>query len=529
MGLVYKNRFIINQRGGALDIDNTTEQEKIKLSHRSGSNISITNVVNTELATNNKQTNVVHDSFETVGNDKLEYVVNNRTIRTAANTYELKGFATQSQLDAFQEWKDAYEYIAKINSEFKILRGGVSVPNGTTTALAGEREDNPVIGSNVFAVQNEFHGYTGVPIRLSNQDDVTNFSKVPDKGNTVAGTTWQIRQQDIDQAAGPSGSNAPGVLEFGADKSAATENGSWAINGPAQNITEALIDIHIPIDFHEEKMGEGGDEILFVKRHKNEQVGAVFNDYPSLRIDEKGRSQPFEMLVSETGAFKNHDYVPHVEEVDNSANFPCGNDDAVIGNRYTRTVGSGGIHLKTTGAIELGGSNLKVGFKRININASHGVQIASESFVEIQSLKSITLRTNRQVYVESALGVRGNIVVGGGAYVEGELYCQHITAPLEVHQTMDTTVFGQFSTESPRTLLIGECKVGDNYYPVFAMPTPDLIVTYPHSHHHNGIPMRLTKSNLGVRNFAAAEKINAHNNVAQSLPQNHERKIAQGD
>ena len=64
MSLIYKNRAIINQRGGSVDIDNTTEQEKIKISHRSGSNINLTNVVTSELATNNKQTNVVRDLFE---------------------------------------------------------------------------------------------------------------------------------------------------------------------------------------------------------------------------------------------------------------------------------------------------------------------------------------------------------------------------------------------------------------------------------------------------------------------------------
>jgi hypothetical protein len=44
-------------------------------------------------------------------------------------------------------------------------------------------------------------------------------------------------------------------------------------------------------------MGNGGDENLITKRNKNETIGATFNDYPSIRIDNKGRSQPFEMLV----------------------------------------------------------------------------------------------------------------------------------------------------------------------------------------------------------------------------------------
>jgi hypothetical protein len=378
----------------------------------------------------------------------------------------------------------------------------------------------------VFTVENTFNGYSGVPIRKSDTDEVVTFAKVPDYNKTKPAETRQISSANIESAAGESGSNAPGVISQGAEKSAASENGLWDINYDAQRIDLKLLDIQEEIQPIEQQMGDGGDEILFTKRNKFEQVGATFNDYPSIRIDKTGRSQPFEMVVSSTGAFKNHDAVPHIEEIDNSSFFPCGNDDKIIGNRYSRTVGSGGINFKTTGSTELGGTILKAGFNRIHLNASDGIQVASEEFIELQSLKTITLRTNRQVYVESSLGVKGNLIVGGGIYVEGELYCHHITAPLEVHQTQDTVVTGKFATDTDRTLLIGEAHIGDRYYPVYAIKNDDLIVNYPHSHHHNGIPMRLTRSNSDVREFAANEKINEHNNISQSLPQIHERKMA---
>lgn len=519
MSLVYANKLVINQRGASIDIDNSSEQEKIKISGRSGSNISFTNVVNSELATNNKQVNVVHDLFETVGNDKSEFVGKNHTFRTGENIYHLKGFINQSQLDAFSDWKNEYKDVANLNSEFKIFRSGENI--------SGERADNPVLKNRVFVVDNDFNGYTGTPIRKSSQDDVTSYTKVPDRTKTKAASLKSITKNDVSESAGPSGSNAPGVIEFGADKSAATEDGLWLPNLSAVKIDEVILNKQEALSKIEKDMGHGGDETYFTKRNKIEQVGAVFNDYPSIRIDEKGRSQPLEMLVSETGTYKNHDYQPHIEEVDNSSNFPGGNDDKVVGNRYSRLVGSGGIQLKTTGATEMGGTTLKGGYKRINLNASHGVQIASEAFVEIQSLKSITLRTNRQVYIDGSLGVKGNVIVGGGLSVEGETYLQHVTAPLEVHQTEDTTVFGKFATDTEGSLLIGWADVGGVSYPVYASSANDLIMNYPHSHHHNGIPMRLTKSNKDVRNFAKNEKINNHSNVSQSLPQRHERKIAQ--
>jgi len=525
MSLIYRNKTILNQRGGSLDIDNTTEQEKIKLSHRSGSNINFTNVVNSELATNNKQTNVVNDIFETSGGDKTVYINKVSTNRVGENSYTLKGFTNESQIQAFEDWKNTYREIALKNSEFKTTRGGYSIPNGTTTNLNGEKSKNPTLGNDILSVSNTFTGYKGIPIRKSDKDEVIEFSRVLDYKKTKPATNRKLDSKLIEKSAGISGSNAPGVVEFGGSVSSSTEGGTWTLN--SISLDKDILDIQDKLTPIESKMGNGGDDINFIKRHRYEQIGATINDYPSIRIDEKGRSQPLEMLISTIGAYKNHDYVPHVEEVDNSSNFPCGNDDKVVGNRITRTIGSGGINLKTTGPMELGGATLKAGFKKININASHGVQISSENGLELQSLKTIVLRTNRQVYVESSLGINKNLIVGGGQYVEGELYCQHITAPLEVHQTQDTTVLGKFATDANRRLVISETLIGGQWYPSYALADDDLILNYPHSHHHHGIPMRLTTSNEMVREFAHKEGMNSHGTTVQSLPQIHERKLAQ--
>ena len=523
----YRNKFVFNQRGGSLSIDNTTEQEKIQMSHRSGSNIELNNLVNSELATNNKQTLVVNDEFKTVGNNYTEFINKDKTERVVGSSYIFKGFSNDSEIEAYQKWKDLFSPVAILNSEFKIKRGGASDPNGTTTEPSGERAKNPVIGSSVFTVENDWSGYVGrPPLRTKDTDEVAEYSTVPDHGNTEPAKTRTIVEGVIAKSAGESGSRAPGVLEFGADKSAATENGEWEANEPAQKINDAVLDIQEDLAEIEQQMGDGGDENSFVKRNKIETVGAAFNDYPSVRIDEKGRSQPFEMLVGDVGIFKNHDYIPHVEEVDNSSNFPCGEDVKIVGNKYNRIVGSGGISLKTTGRTELGGSTLKTGFKKINMNASHGIHIGSERGVEIQSLKTIVLRTNRQVYVESSFGVRGNAIIGGGLAVEGETYVQHITAPIEVQQTEDTVVAGKFATQEDRKLLIGECEIGGSYYPVYALSDDNLLVTYPHSHHFNNLPLTLCKANDDVRKLAQSNQINSHTNVAQAIPQLHEKKLA---
>ena len=523
MSLRYKNRTVINQRGGSIDIDNSTDNEKVHISQRSGSNINITNVVSSELATNNKQTNIVRDSFETVGNNRSEFVVKDKTERVGENSYTLKGFIDESEIDAYNEWKDTYRSIAVKNSQFKIARGGIGYPDGDETQLLGTRDDNPVLKYKITTVDNTFSGYLTTPIRDFDTDQVVDYTPVPNR-NTSPAFERELTEAAIEKAAGAAGSNAPGVLEFGAAKSAATENGEWNMSIDQLFLPNDIVDLQDTLSPIEQRMGNGGDDISFVKRNKSQTIGAAFNDYPSIRIDEKGRSHPFEVIVSDLGAFKNHDYFPLVEDIDNSSNFPGGDDVHVIGNRQSITIGSGGYNLKTTGPMELGATSFKGGFKKFNVSATYGVHLLSENIIELASLKAITLRTNRQVFVEGALGIKNNTVVGGGTYTEGETYIQHITAPVEIQQTEDTMVLGRFNAARNRTVPIGEVLIDGSWETVYALNADNLIVTYPHSHHFKNIPIRLCESNEDVRKLAQDEDINSHGTISPSLPQRHERK-----
>jgi hypothetical protein len=521
----YRNKTVINQRGGAIEINNATDREEIKISQHSGSNISLNNLTNSELATNNKQTIVVRDEFKTVKNNLNEFVGKDRNIRVHENNYELKGVGGQSEIDAYAEWKDAFKEIAEINSQFKIYRGGKSIPQNVSTKQAGSRASNPVLKGERSTVENKFNGYSAVPYVNSKNNEVINYNKVIDRGKTKPAESRKVSlTKDIIPGCGPSGSNAPGVLEFGADKSAATEEGNWQTNSEATSLDSKIVDKQDELNPIEQKMGNAGDDIQFVKRHKVDTIGAITNDYASIRVDEKGRSQPFESVVGQTGVFKNHDYIPHIEEINNGNNFPCGDYTLNVSNRWNTVVGSGGIQFKTSGTMEIGCTLLKIGASKSNIHSKYGITISSENNVEVSSLKSIQLRTNRQVYIENSLGIRHNVIIGGGTYIEGELFVQHITAPTEVQETEKTKLYGKFNTDTDRTLLIGEANIGGAWYPVFAKRDDDLIKNYDHSHHFNNIPLRLEKSNEDVRIKAQNENINKHNVPVVAQEQVHEHK-----
>jgi len=117
----YQNKAVINQRGGSIEVNNSTERESVNISQYSGSNIQINSNVTSELATNNKQTKVNNDSFETVLNNKNVYAGKDYVERIAENSYRLKGFKTDEQIQAAKEWREAYRNIANNNSQFEIL------------------------------------------------------------------------------------------------------------------------------------------------------------------------------------------------------------------------------------------------------------------------------------------------------------------------------------------------------------------------------------------------------------------------
>lgn len=515
----YRNKVIINQRGGTIEINNSTEREEIKVSQYSGSNITLNNLVNSELATNNKQTKVIYDEFKTVGNTLNEFTVKDRNIRVGENNYEIKGFTgenTADEIDAFTEWREEYRDIANLKSQFKIKRGGAAYPyqEAILTPLKGVRGSNPDLSNKRFAVENPFSGYTVVPNVKNDINEVVDYTPVPDYDNTDPAEERSPSVQELEKGFKLS----QGIILFGGFESAATESGSWESND--QGISAKLIEKQKDLYEIEQRIGNGGDDIEAVKRNKVLNVGATINNYPSLRVDMFGRSQPTEIGVCDSSVFKHHDAIPHCEDIDNSSNFPCGNYTMTIGNRMNVIVGSGGVSIKTTGPVSIGGSSIKLGGTKVDIAGAAGVTVSSESNIDIFA-KQIQFRSDKQVFFNSSMGVLNNLIIGGGLMIEGEVYLNHITAPLEVQETMPTKLYGQLVDG----LLIGYGSTSEGLIPIYAVGTPDSVITYDHTHHFNNIPLRLMSSNKDMRKAAQLEEINVPISAVKAKEQIHERKL----
>ena len=536
----YQNKAVINQRGGSIEVNNSTERESVNISQYSGSNIQINTNVTSELATNNKQTKVNNDSFETVLNNKNVYAGKDYVERIAENSYRLKGFKTDEQIQAAKEWRETYRNIANNNSQFEILRGGKSFPAGPVTSQEGERSNDSTEHQECYvsdaSYPEEAYGVgedQSSPIVSSVVDEVTDYIKIDPTATENCFKVKNPSREDIESAVGAGGyaSNSQGAIKY-PGKNAATEGGVWAANPVHEQLEKNVSEIQKKLSPIEARMGSGGDEQEFVYRDKVENVGATFNNYPNIRVDPEGRSQQRRVAVGKQVSFVHVDKFPHVEEVNNESMFPVGNYTLNVGNKWNVMVGSGGIQLKSTGGVELGGTTFKVSAQKTNIQSAQGINITSESIVELQSKNNISLRSNRQVYIEPGLGVANNAVVGGSSYTEGEAYVQHITAPAEIQKTEDVRLFAKLLEGLKFTAEINGLPrdpkgVDEVTIKLKSDSNSDKVECEPHSHHFKNLPLRLCEGNDDVRAIAQGEGINVDGYKGSAQCIKNEYKVPQ--
>ena len=133
----------------------------------------------------------------------------------------------------------------------------------------------------------------------------------------------------------------------------------------------------------------------------------------------------------------------------------------------------------------------------------------------------LTLRNkkNRQVLIDSNLGVNQNVVVGGSMHVEGELSVQHITAPVEIQETEPVVVRGK---------LLAGYAIGIDAHEGSTVTSKecDMVVElYPHTHPFKNVPLKLMKDKDEVRKVGKTQTNNSGKTYA--LPVVHEQKTGE--
>jgi hypothetical protein len=381
----FRSKHVFNSNKHILEMIDTDLMEKVKLTHYSGSFLEFNNNTTSRLATNNDQTLILGDQFETIRRNKASCV---------SNHYE-------------------------------------SLIGGDRSTKIGDFQKSRQLGLQILDIMNDTHQYkmlfetsrtsSNAPYTSPLQSQKGSPPKCPVCGG--AGIKFDL----------------PCETCGGSGASPSSQDGSF----PQDPLKTKLPDIiksnqkKITTLELEAKIGNGGDDTELLTGNKTTVVGAVFNNLPSFRVDKKGKIRDEGAHIGKSGTYLTMAECPLVEYVDVD-NVPGGDWKVTVGNKYDLTVGSNGISIKTTGPVDISGAILNISSESLNLMGHHETLIGSNDRIEMRA-DMITLHPMRNkrmnVLIDGQLNVRNNLKVIGGTHLEGELSFLHATTPLEWYDT----------------------------------------------------------------------------------------------
>ena len=487
----YRNKMVLNQKGGSIEIINTDAKEVLKLTHYSGSFLEFNNATTTKLSTKNDQTLVMADQFLTVKGYKNLHVARDLDNVILGDVYWKIG---NLDTNTHQQWKSQVDPIADLKQLFEINRTKKKEGDPNRTSSLNQKQQGsygkcPVCskGRQYYAVNNTFNNVV-IPVVTISSDGVDKYETVSPQG----------KQSNAQNISLPPTSRCPVCGKSG--KSPSSMDGNWSQNAEKKKLEQLYLNKIVEISKIEEDIGLGGCLITEVAKHKIDTVGMVMNDFGSIRIDPEGKIYNYKVQIDEQGVYESQKSSPLIEPV-HVDDLPGGNYTINACNRYTLQVGAGGVSIKTLGPVEMSGTITSIAGQQVNIGAQYELNIdGGQRTVITSDILVLRQRNYDQVLVDSSLGVSRNLVVGGGAHIEGELTVHHVTAPVEIQQTEKTFVYG----ETVNGKRIGTCYVGGGSsagsWPVTGdLHVPDCLFTYSHSHLFKNLPLNLVPDNKSVR------------------------------
>lgn len=491
----YRNKYVVNQKGGTFEIVNTDLNEKVKITHFSGSFKEFNNQTNIELATKNNQKLVLNDQYETVRGFNNVYTGKNLDEIIVRDKYKKVG---KLNSDLFDEWKINYAILHENKQLFEIKRavinnvldsdGNIRIKrNSLLQTRSGSFASHPVTnGSVLYQTPNSTQALTTLNTTTNASGDgaystnnnytnlVTRSLPPVSRYLSESGTVW-----------------GPG----GAGKSTSTQDGNWDIEDQKE-LYKTLVELNLQkLTEIEKELGVGGSEIVQISKHKIETIGLAVNDFGSIRYDSIGKMISNEVLVDNNGVYINKKESPLVELV-HVQDLPGGNYTLNVCNRMNLLVGAGGLNIKSLGQTNITGTVTNMVGEQVNVASSGELNIDAKTINISAEILRLRNKNQRQVLINDSLGVNNNVIIGGGIHIEGEAFIQHITAPKEYQVTEQVTLYGKlvnditFTATGPWT---GTQTI------TIKSSSDNIVQCYPHSHAFANLPLTLLSSNDDVR------------------------------
>tara|TARA_R110000787_G_scaffold16774_12_gene52616 strand:- start:7917 stop:10355 length:2439 start_codon:yes stop_codon:yes gene_type:complete len=538
---IYRNKLILNQKGGSMEIVSTDNKELLKLTHFNGSFLEFNNEAMMRFSSNDDCKLILGDQFHTIRGDRSEYSDGDYDLIVRGDQYTKIGNFNK---DGYQQWKDIVQNIADTKQLFEIKRANFIFPGADeirfiqtlspsqtrsgTFALcplcsSGQRDSFWHIKNSIILFR-KFRGLPPTDFGAGYPDATSNFTGINPPSlfrNVVSipfGAKWKLT------TGGKGNFLNDGVCPVcsGTGFSTSTQNGNWNDAGKDKLIKDQISATIADLAKIEQKFGLGGSELRHITKHKTETIGLLLNNFPALRIDPVGKMVRAEVQVFKGGVVDVPKPSPLIEQV-HVDDLPGGTYSLNVCNRMNVMVGAGGIDFKSIGSVNIGGTITNIAGEQVNIVSENEINIHGEKRLSIiADIISIRQKNYGQVLVESNLGVSQNVVIGGACHIEGELSVNHITAPMEIQETEETVLQGWIpAAEIPAKLY--QFTSGGVPAPIFANG-PVKVNIIGHSHQFRNVPLTLCHNSEDVRTVGKGANFK---NKRPAFPVAHEKKGGQ--
>jgi hypothetical protein len=552
----FRSKTVLNSNKHTIELIDTDLREIMKLTHYSGSFKEFNNYATIELAVKNDQKKVLGDQFLTVGRNQSQYIKSHKELIVGGDHYVTVG---ESPTSVVQKILDIHRQIHSFKLLFDVKRAEFDEqpPNNLSPLQkrVGKFKPCPVCGGIPYDPFDSAYVSS-----IGNYATIDNFWKeapkfikeschnAPTEGDVL--DVEPIDEEDapviyfttpcysflkVGEVPSPESLCLPIKHPFEGEvgyyrgnrcaccnnelivaptpgESPSTEGGRWDkedLKQPDGMMDQFILANTPELISLERELGEGGDEIIDISMNKVETVGLVMNDLPSFRVDPIGKLKIDGCWVSAQGTYNNYQPSPHVEYVD-VADIPGGDYNLTCMNKYKLLAGSKGVNIQTSGPIDIYGSILNMTGEQINIGSKNEVVIDGGERLTLRAKKITALPFEHNAFVvEGQHHVTRNMIVQGGAMIEGEVALMHLTAPIEWQETAPA-LYDLLPDPGCFLTAIVETETG--------MATPGIYpirISLPrHTHWFKNAPMNLLQHPEAVRESMISKGINSRNILA---------------
>lgn len=442
----------LNYKGGSISFNGTDNEESLSISHDSGSHTEYNNSGKKSLVMGQSSKLVKGAQFTTV-EDTASFFCGEDSIYKVSGDINIQ--AGTSNYAAAQRWKDAAANIHAVkslpetqnstsDSFFSSPIAKKSGKNPPCPACSQGRKYKTLLGGN-GEDKNKQQIDSGQTSFLDSL--IKSFL-------SFAGIKAKLEVDDEKEEQYPKTSECK--VCNGTGESPSTMGGKFPKESRKDEIGNLYLNSSKEFFDAENEMGNGGNMTLNVSKDFFLSVGCASNDFDSIRINKQGAAHDIGMKLDKEKGLYPSQVVSSVVEKVHVDKFPGGQFTVDAQNGINLIGGSGGLDMSSTGIMSLYGTVTEITGEQVNLSSKSGMNIATDEVISLKA-PNISINSDNQTFIKNNVAVDGNMVCRGGVMVQGELFAQHITAPLCFQETeTQSELYGRAYPEKP--LVMGFIK-----------------------------------------------------------------------